>query len=216
MSFLETPRFPDDIAYGSTGGPEYSTRIITYGAGYEQRDILWSYPRHNYDVAYGIRKIEDLYVVIEYFHVMRGRGHAFRYKDFMDFKSCAIEDIPTSTDQSTDPDVGDNAEIDFQLIKTYTKGAQSLTRDITKPVTGSITVSLDDVPQGSGWTIDTTTGIITFSSAPGTDVEVKAGYEFDVPVRFNIDDLNVVYSDYESGDISIPLIEDKYYGVVQT
>jgi len=214
MSFLETPRFPDNIAQGSSGGPEYKTRITSYGAGYENRDILWDYPRHKFDISYGIRKIEDLYVVIEYFHIAKGRGHAFRYKDFMDFKSCAIEDTPASTDQATDPAVGDTVEVDFQLIKTYTKGALSGTRDITKPVLGSVTVSLDDVLQGSGWTVDTTTGIVTFSSAPGTDVEVKAGYQFDVPVRFDIDELNIVYSDYEAGGVSILVLEDKFYGVV--
>jgi uncharacterized protein (TIGR02217 family) len=213
MSFLETPRFPDNIAYGSQGGPGYNTRIIDYGAGYEQRDIMWEYVKHEYDVAYGIRNIDDLYTVASFFHAVKGRGHGFRYKDHLDYKSCDIEDTIAATDQNCLPAVGDGAEDEFQLIKTYTSGALSTIRYITKPVSGTVVVALNGVPQGSGWSVNTATGIITFASPPGGSVTVKAGYEFDVPVRFDIDKLSVVYADYETGETSIPIIELKNHSV---
>ena len=213
MSFLETPRFPDNIAYGSAGGPAYSTRIVEYGAGYEQRDVMWSYARHEYDVAYGIRKIEDLYSLVDFFHAVRGRGYGFRYKDFADYKSCAVNQTLSDTDQTIG--TGDGVETDFQLIKKYTKGSMTTTRYITKPVSGTVVISIDDVSQPSGWTVDTTTGIVTFASAPASSAVVKAGYEFDVPVRFNVDKISVVYSDYEAGDLSVPVVELKYHSVPQ-
>jgi uncharacterized protein (TIGR02217 family) len=211
MSFLETPRFPDNVAYGTAGGPGYNTRVIDYGAGYEQRDIMWSYVRSEFDAAYGIRSIDDLYDVIAFFHVAKGRGHGFRFKDHSDYKSCEIEGTISATDQTIG--TGDAAETEFQLIKTYTKGALSTIRYISKPVSGTVVVALNGTPQGSGWSVDTTTGIITFSSPPGGSVAVTAGYEFDVPVRFNIDKLSVVYSNYESGETSIPLVELKSHSV---
>ena len=211
MSFLETPRFPAGISYGSQGGPAYNTRVIDYGAGYEQRDILWSYGRHEFDAAYGIRKIQHLYDLVEFFHAVKGRGHSFRYKDWLDFKSCAVEASVADTDQTLG--TGDGAEVDFQLIKTYTQGALSSSRYITKPVLNSVVISIDDVSQASGWSVDTTTGIVTFATAPGAGEVVKAGYEFDVPVRFDVDKISVVYADYEAGQTSVPIIEDKTHSV---
>lgn len=213
MSFLETPRFPDNVAYGTAGGPGYNTRVIDYGAGYEQRDIMWSYVRSEFDAAYGLRSIDDLYDVIEFFHVAKGRGHGFRFKDHSDYKSCEIEGTISAIDQNCLPATGDGAETDFQLMKTYVKGALNTPRYISKPVSGTVIVAIDGTPQGSGWSIDTTTGIITFSSPPGNTLAVTAGYEFDVPVRFDIDKLSVVYSHYDSGEASIPLVELKLHSV---
>jgi len=193
MSFLETPRFPSDISFNSKGGPNYNTQIVKYGAGYESREIKWDYPMHSYDVAYGIKTIESLYDLVEFFHAVKGRGHSFRYKDHLDYKSC------------------DGAEKDFQLIKTYTSGALSSTRYIGKPVSGSVVISIDDVAQGSGWTVNTTTGVVTFTTEPAVAEVVKAGYEFDVPARFNEDSLSVDFETYRLGGVSVPIIEDKYY-----
>jgi len=211
MSFLETPRFPDGIAYNSAGGPGYNTRVIDYGAGFEARDILWSYGKHEYDAAYGVRKIEDLYDVVAFFHSVKGMGHGFRFKDHVDYKSCAIEETIANTDQTIG--TGDDSETEFQLIKTYTSGVLSTVRYITKPVLNSIVISLDDVSQSSGWSADTTTGIVTFVTPPGDGVVVKAGYEFDVPVRFASDKLNVIYADYQAGQASIPIVEIKNQSV---
>ena len=102
---------------------------------------------------------------------------------------------------------GDAAEVDFQLVKIYTVGALSLTRNVTKPVTGTTIISLDDVPQGSGWTVDTTTGIVTFSVAPGGSVVVKAGFQFDVPVRFDNDVLQVAQISPGFEQATIGLVE---------
>ena len=110
------------------------------------------------------------------------------------------------TDQAIGTGTGSNRF--FQLAKTYTSGAQSWTRAIVKPVGGTVRVALGGVEQLSGWTVDTTTGIVSFTSAPGSGVAVTAGFEFDVPVRFDSDTLDVTLDVERLGSItSIPLVE---------
>lgn len=205
MAFLETPRFPTDISYGSAGGPTYQTQVVRTKAGHEYRNRDWSYPLHTYDVAWGIKEWDDLEELLQWFHARGGREDGFRFKDHLDWKSCPPRDTAADTDQTLG--TGDASETDFQLIKTYTRGAVTGTRQITKPVTGSVVVSLDDVPQASGWSVDTTTGVVTFVSPPGGGVVVKAGYEFDVPVRFDIDELEHSLENYHAGRARVPLVE---------
>ena len=79
---------------------------------------------------------------------------------------------------------------------------------IAKPVAGTVRVALGTVEQMSGWTLDATTGVVTFTTAPGNGVIVRAGFEFDVPVRFDTDMLDVTLDIERLGSItSIPLIE---------
>jgi len=204
-TFIETPSFPLTIAFGSAGGPQYKTVIVIAGGGAESRNLKWTYPLHAYDAACGVKTLADMEDLIAFFHVTAGRGLGFRFKDFADFKSCAQADTPAATDQTIG--TGDDAETDFQLVKVYAHGAYSRSRNITKPVTGSVLISIDDVAQGSGWSVDTTTGIVTFDTAPATDEVIKAGYEFDVPCRFDTDTLSSVWEEYELLSASVPIIE---------
>ena len=62
--------------------------------------------------------------------------------------------------------------------------------------------------QMSGWTLDSTTGVITFTTAPANGVIGRAGFEFDVPVRFDNDTLDVTLDVERLGSItSIALLE---------
>ena len=205
MTFLSTPRFPDNIGYGSQGGPSYDTSIVVVRSGHESRNVNWTYPRHQYDVAYGVRTIDDLEELIEFFHAVGGKAYGFRFKDWSDYKSCNTGVGTDETDQLIG--TGDAIEDDFQLVKKYTKGSFTRTRIISKPVTGTVSIALNDVNQPSGWTVDTTTGIVTFASPPGGSVTVKAGYEFDVPCRFDTDTLQVNLESYNTGTAQTPIIE---------
>ena len=167
---------------------------------------------YSFDVSYGLKSISDVYDLLEFFNSVRGMGHSFRFKDPIDYKSCA----PGGTVASTDVIIGtgDASEVDFQLKKIYATGSLSADRYITKPIAGTVVVSLDDVPQGSGWTVDTTTGIVTFSSPPGGSVVVKAGFEFHVPCRFDTDHLPVGIETPDIGEVqSIKVIEDREYSI---
>ena len=103
---------------------------------------------------------------------------------------------------------GNGTATAFQLVKRYASGAQSWTRSITRPVAGSVRLALGGVEQLSGWSVDTTTGVVTFGTAPAAGVTVRAGFEFDVPVRFDSDTLDVTLDIERLGSItSIPLVE---------
>ena len=103
---------------------------------------------------------------------------------------------------------GDSTTTGFQLLKRYASGGQIWTRTITKPVAGTVRIALDGAEQLGGWSVDMTTGVVTFSAAPGSGVHITAGFEFDVPVRFDTDTLDVTLDIERLGSItSIPLLE---------
>lgn len=205
MAFHEI-RFPDSISRGAKGGPERRTRIVELASGDEERNASWANSRRRYDVSYGVRRADDLAAVVAFFEARNGRLHAFRFKDWSDYKSSLPSAGPAATDQIIG--TGNGSTTEFQVVKTYASGAESWARTIIKPVAGTVTVSLNGVAQGSGWSVNTTTGIVTFAVAPTTGAVIRAGFEFDVPVRFDTDELPVTLDIERTGSIpSIPLIE---------
>ena len=205
MAFDEV-QFPTNISRGARGGPRRKTQIAALASGDEERNASWLNSRRQYDVAYGVRKADDLATVVAFFEARNGMLYGFRFKDWSDYKSCAPAATPAATDQTLG--TGNAVQATFQLRKAYTSGARTYQRSITKPVSGSVLVSLDNGNQLAGWTVNTTTGIVTFAAPPGAGVVVKAGFEFDVPVRFDTDMLDVTLDFERLGSItSIPLIE---------
>jgi len=205
MAFHEV-RFPDDISRGARGGPERRTQIVELASGDEERNASWANSRRRYDAAYGIRRADDLAAVVAFFEARNGRLHGFRWKDWADFKSCLPSQTPAATDQTIG--AGDGTATAFQLVKSYVSGAQTWTRMITKPVSGTVLVAIDGVEQTTGWSIDISNGIVSFAMAPAAGVAITAGFEFDVPVRFDTDTLDVTLDIERLGSItSIPLIE---------
>lgn len=205
MAFHEV-RFPDDISRGARGGPERRTQIVELASGDEERNASWANSRRRYDVAYGIRRADDLAAVVAFFEARNGRLYGFRFKDWADYKSCLPSQVSGATDQQIG--TGDGSTKTFQLTKRYSSGAQSWTRTITRPVAGSVTIALAGTPAPSGWSVDAATGVATFVSAPASGVAITAGFEFDVPVRFDTDMLDVTLDLERLGSItSIPLVE---------
>ena len=205
MAFHEV-RFPDDISRGARGGPERRTQIVELASREEERNASWANSRRRYDVAYGIRRADDLAAVVAFFEARNGRLHGFRFKDWADYKS----GLPSQAISPTDQEIGtgNGSLTEFALLKRYSSGAQSWTRAIAKPVAGSVRVALGGVEQMTGWTVDTTTGVITFDTAPAAGVPVTAGFAFDVAVRFDTDALDVTLDLERLGSItSIPLLE---------
>jgi uncharacterized protein (TIGR02217 family) len=205
MAFHEV-RFPDNISRGARGGPERRTQIVELASGDEERNASWANSRRRYDVAYGIRRADDLALVVAFFEARNGRLHGFRTKDWADYKSCLPSQAITPTDQQIG--TGTSSLKTFQLAKLYISGAQSWTRTIAKPVAGTVRIALGVTEQMSGWTVDATTGVVTFTTPPGNGVIIRAGFEFDVPVRFDTDTLDVTLDIERLGSItSIPLLE---------
>ena len=196
MSFHEV-QFPPDIAYGATGGPAYATAVVEAGGGFEKRNVNWASARGKWNVASGLKNRSQLSALIAFFRARKGKAYGFRFKDWTDYQATA-ETIGT----------GDGAATAFQLVKAYTSGGVTETREINKPVAGSVKVYKDAVEQLSGWTLDPTTGIVTFGVAPATDVVITADFEFDVPCRFDTDAMAVNLQFYNLGDWGdIPVVE---------
>ena len=205
MAFDEI-RFPDNISRGARGGPERRTRIVELASGREERNSPWAGSRRRYDASYGIRRADDLASVTAFFEARSGRLRGFRWKDWSDYKSCLPSATPAATDQLIGQ--GNGTTTAFQLSKTYASGLQSYVREVKKPVAGTVLVAVGGVVQSSGWAVDTTTGIVTFAVAPANGASVTAGFEFDVPVRFDSDMLDVTLDIERLGSItSIPLVE---------
>lgn len=196
MSFEEV-QFPSDISYGATGGPMFLTDVVSTVSGHEQRNSKWSQARAKYNIASGVKTETQWQALISFFRARRGKAVGFRFKDWSDYKA-----------ESVQIGVGDDSTTEFQLVKIYSSGSVAVSRTITKPVSGTVDIYVDSVLQSSGVSVDTTTGVVTFSSAPATDEVITAEFEFDVPVRFDTDEMAVSMDSFDAGNwSSIPLIE---------
>jgi uncharacterized protein (TIGR02217 family) len=205
MSFDEI-QFPLRVGFGSQGGPVFSTEIVTVDGGFERRNQNWSQARRRFDAATGLRGASDVAALLDFFHARAGRARGFRLKDWSDFTSAADGTaVPSFTNQVIG--TGDGNATVFQLNKIYSSASASHAREIRKPVTGSVTIGLDGVQAMAGWSVDSTTGIVTFAVAPLNGVSITAGFNFDVPVRFDTDQLNLTAEDFQSQQAHIPLIE---------
>ncbi len=199
-------RFPVNISRGARGGPRRNTQVTALASGDEERNASWADSRRVYDVAYGVRRIDDLALVTAFFEARNGRLHSFRFKDWADYKSGLPSAAIAAGDQLLG--TGDGTGTQFQLRKAYTSGAQTWWRDITKPRATSVVIAINGTPLGSGWSVAGSTGIVTFSTAPAGGAAVTAGFEFDVLARFDTDQLDVTLDIERLGSItSIPVIE---------
>lgn len=207
MSFHDI-RFPTKLSFGSTGGPERRTDIVALGSGFEERNSPWAHGRRRYDAGLGVKSLNDLYAVIAFFEARRGRLYGFRWKDHLDFKSRGPLEAVTAADQSIG--TGTGALTAFQLSKSYVSGPTSYVRPIKKPVSGSVIVAAGGVQKvlGTDYTLDLAAGVVTFATAPPNGAAVTAGFEFDVPVRFDTDRLEISLAAFKAGELPhIPVVE---------
>jgi uncharacterized protein (TIGR02217 family) len=204
---FDNVRFPTAISLGATGGPERRTDVVMTASGREERNARWASSRRKYNVGYGLRSLDDIQAVVTFFEERQGRLHAFRFKDHGDFKSCAASSTPAASDQQIR--IGDGTTASFQLSKTYGQSERAYARSIHAPVAGSVKIAVNNSPVTS-FVLNAQTGMITFNPGhvPAPDTIVTAGFEFDVPVRFDTDDLTINISHFQGGEIPhIPLIE---------
>lgn len=196
MSFEEI-RFPEDIAYGSSGGPAYSTDVVTTLGGHEQRNSNWSAARARYNVAHGVKTQAQLDTLLAFFRARKGRAQGFRFKDWTDYR--AVNQLLAT---------GNGGDTQFRLVKHYESGESAESRLISKPVEGTVRIFVDGALQTEGVSIDHTSGGVVFAQAPADGAEIRADFAFDVPVRFDTDSLSArldTYGAYSWSDI--PLVE---------
>lgn len=199
-------RFPINIAMGARGGPQWSTDIVSLVSGAEERNTRWAQSRRKYNAGYGVKSAADMRQILSFFEERRGRFHGFLFRDPLDHSSG--QESVTPYDQ--DLGFGDGSQTEFRLIKHYGSAFDPFARRIKKPIAGSVRVAINgsELTKGSDFTVDETTGLLSFASAPTSGASLTAGFEFDVPVRFDTDQLDVELSSFDAGLIpSIPLIE---------
>ena len=201
----------DDVAYplalgrDATVTPEFSTSVSVTASGFERRNSLWSNARLRFDVGPGIRSERELGELLAFFRARRGAARGFRMRDPSDFSSRDMTGIPTATDQMLG--TGDGVKAAFPLIKRYGSGADAQARRITRPVIASLLVKVGGTIMTSGWTLGAA-GTITFTTPPASGAEVRAGFLFDVPVRFADDHLQISGHAFAAGEApSVPVIE---------
>ena len=207
MDFHEV-RFPTNLSFGSVGGPERHTEIVTLVNGFEERNSLWAHSRRRYDAGLSMSALDDIEALIAFFEARSGRLYGFRWKDWSDYRSGAASQAPGALDQAIG--TGDGTTRIYPLQKTYVSGAVSYVRPIVKPVEGTVQVALAGVTQveGVGFTVDTIRGLITFATAPASGVAITAGFEFDVPVRFDTDRIEISMASFQTGEVpSVPVVE---------
>lgn len=201
--------FPVSLSLGTNGGPERRNDIVSLSNGKESRNARWRSSRRRYDAGTGMRSVEDLYALISFFEARSGSLNGFRFQDPIDHASGSFGADITPMDQVIAN--GDGATQIFQLIKTYGDVGSVYERQITKPVSGTVRIAVDGVeifePDIS---INYETGEITFSIAPASGTVIAAGYQFDVPVRFDTSHLDINLASFKAGQVpSIALLEIK-------
>lgn len=207
MSFHEV-RFPTNLSFGASGGPERRTEIVALASGFEERNTPWAQSLHRYDAGMSMRSLDDLETLLAFFEARQGQLFGFRWKDWADHKSCLCSEEPTFSDQTIG--VGDGVKTVYQLSKTYRSGDAAYARRIAKPVDGSVVAGVGGsaLESGPDFTVDPALGEITFTSPPSASAEVTAGFEFDVPVRFDVDRIAVSVASFQAGDApDVPVVE---------
>ncbi|MGE3622968.1 MAG: TIGR02217 family protein [Bdellovibrionales bacterium] len=205
MSFDEI-QIPLPVGFGSSGGPGFSTEVVVIDSGYERRNQNWSQARRSFDARTGIRSAADAGTLLNFFHARAGRARGFRLKDWSDCTSAPDGvSAPGFDDQIIG--TGDGTALNFQLVKNYASAAVTHARTITKPVVGSIRIGVNGIEMATGWSADTTTGVVTFAEAPPDGHAITAGFRFDVPVRFDTDQLSLTAQNFRLYRTEIPIVE---------
>lgn len=207
MNFHEV-RFPASLSFGSVGGPERRTDVVTLANGFEERNTPWAHSRRRYDAGFGMRSLDDIETLIAFFEARRGQMHGFRWKDWSDFKSARATGDIHFQDQVIA--LADGETRQFQLVKTYRSGAFEYSRPISKPVSGTVRVGIeqDEMREEVDYAVDETTGMITFVHPPAATMTISAGFEFDVPVRFDADRIQTSVASFQAGEVpNVPVVE---------
>lgn len=205
MQAFDDVLYPLALGRDATMVPEFSTSVSVTASGFERRNSLWSNARLRFDVGPGVRSEAELGDLIAFYRARRGPARGFRLRDPSDFSSNAMTGTPTPLDQHLG--TGDGLRADFPLVKRYGDGEEAQVRRITRPDPAAILVSVDGAPQVGTWTLGEG-GVIIFAKAPEAGAAVRAGFRFDVPVRFAEDSLEVSGSAFAAGEApSVPIVE---------
>lgn len=201
--FMEE-RFPDCISFGSSGGPGFLTNVVQFDSGIVSVNQEWDSLRARYSVTFETATPEEIKRVEDFFYTAKGRAIGFRFKDWQDYQIV-----------NQNIGVGDGTTTNFQIFKRYISGNTLYDRKITKPLIVSSTgqdmqITVDGVLQivnGEVY-VNESLGTLSFTVPPAPGAIVKIAYgEFDVPVRFDTDKLDISFDEFRQLSLEVPLIE---------
>jgi uncharacterized protein (TIGR02217 family) len=181
---------------------------VTLANGFEERNTPWAHARRRYDAGVGMRSLDDIETLISFFEARQGQLFGFRWKDWSDFKSSKASADIDFRDQVIGQ--GDGAQHVFRIHKVYQSGDAKYERPVFKPVAGTVRVGVADTQQQEAvdFTLNTATGEVTLAQAPAPGEQVTAGFEFDVPVRFDTDRIQTSVASFQVGDMpNVPVVE---------
>jgi uncharacterized protein (TIGR02217 family) len=200
----------DDVLYPLALGrdatviPEFSTSVAVTASGFERRNSLWSNARLRFDVGPGVRSEAELGELIAFFRARRGPARGFRLRDPSDYSSSGMTGTPTGLDQ--DLGIGNGLTASFPLVKRYGEGESAQLRRVTRPVPGSVLVTVGGASAGN-WAL-AEGGTVILDDPPPAGAAVRAGFLFDVPVRFAEDSLEIAGASFAAGEApSVPVVE---------
>lgn len=220
MAFHENAVFPEEISFGSVGGPGYDVKVITLDSGAEQRVSRHEQAIHKYDASFGIKTYDDMAEVLTFFHARLGATYGFRWKDWNDYTTAANhKDAPAATDQPLGVSDGTSNQV-FPMYKQYTDAGVTRNRQLEKIKAGTTVVAYDGVAQLSGWTVNTATGEITIGvSPPVNGTVITYGCQFYVPARFDLtagENLPISIDAFDMASLSsIPVVEIRNENTIQ-
>lgn len=205
MQAFDDIQYPLSLGRDATVVPEFSTTVSVTASGFERRSSQWSNARLRFDVGPGVRSDAELGDLIAFFRARRGPARGFRLRDPSDFSSNGMTGTPSATDQLLGTADGVNAS--YPLVKHYGSGDAQQTRRITRPLVGTVLVSVNGSLQTTGWSLGQG-GVVTFAAPPASGALIRAGFLFDVPVRFAEDRLEISGAAFAAGDApSVPIVE---------
>lgn len=200
--------FPEAISYGASGGPEFSTNVVRGRSGREARNINWQHPLRRWEVgryAYDQGLITEL---LAFWHVVAGRAYSFRFRDWTDH-AAGGQDGPDGFEVGTPVSIGtgNGTATTFQLVKSYAFGGQTYSRTIRKPMSGA-KIYLAGVLQESGYTINSETGVVTFTTAPSNGVAVAWAGMFWIEARFDSDAPGFTFESLSSVEMPSIMVQE--------
>lgn len=184
------------IGFPCISSPRWSTDLQQVDSGAERANQRWENPLHKFSLPDAVRDHATFEAIHDHWMAMRGPLQTFPFKDPLDFASTSLTQpnfAPTLTGSDQQIGTGDGIALTFQLTKKYTRGSQTYTRNIFHPVVSTVLITFDNldptvISPSFAWTVSRTTGIVTFEDPPPPGVVIRAGYLYDVEVRFESDD----------------------------
>ncbi len=187
MNDFDEVRFPEDISFGAVGGPVFNNEVIETLSGNEMRNATQTLAKRRYRINYAMKDKEEKELLLNFFHARNGKSKGFRFKDWSDFT------VKKEFLGFYHPD-----KTLFQFRKTYKSGASKYVRKISKVVKDSVHIYVNDQEIRKGFHICYNTGTLCFVNKMKLGNKIHASFEFDVPVRFDVDYLPIVC---EKGDL---------------